>query len=100
MKLNELFKVSAIMLAQKAKENPNGGLKKGNIKITYAQVSEELNKLSSWCTKENLEITQVIRCKDCTNFTTQKEGKFRVTRCSLDKERKSENHYCAYGRKE
>lgn len=100
MKLNEIFEAASIILAKKAEENPGGGLKKGDTKITYDFLAKELKNTSLWCYKGTVDVVKVTRCKNCVNYKlyrkkddVKSKGSMR---CSLDKQRKSPDHYCGY----
>lgn len=101
MNLKETLEAAAIVVSQKAKENPAGGLKKGNTKILYSELKNGLEQISGWCFKEDVNVSKVVYCKNCINYKMyQKKNDRKAARvylCSLDKKKKPENHYCGYG---
>lgn len=104
MTLKELFEASSVVIAKKAKENPTGTLRKGDVEFTYQELSRELKNVASWCYKGEMDTINVIRCKNCKNYKLYRKKNNPKDkgqkRCRLDKEIKRPEHYCAFGEKQ
>lgn len=104
MKLKDIFQAAAVIIAKKANENPSGGVKKGGELITYGVLCSALKNVSDWCYDGEMDIAQVVRCKNCINYkryrhTPNPRDKGSMC-CRLDKQKKSPEHYCAFGEQE
>lgn len=104
MTLKEILEAAASVVAKKAKENPDVKLRKGETEFSYTQLSQELKNVASWCYKGEIDTVRVTRCKFCKNYKLYKKKSDPKDKghmmCSLDKTRKSPEHYCAYGEQE
>lgn len=101
MKLNEIFEAASVVLAKKAQENPDAGLKRNGVKITYDYLAKELKNTAAWCYNGEVNVVKVVRCKNCESYKLYKKKNDPKSHgcylCKLDKQKKSPDHYCGYG---
>ena len=105
MKLQTIFRACDTLVRAKAKTSPGCMIPAGDEKISCKELSKELNNLENWCYKDELEVKQVVRCKNCVYYKRYKKKSQKnphkhivFCACSKDKIKREPEFFCANGR--
>ena len=104
MKLELVFKTCNNIVTSLEKKNPGRGINTPDGRITFKELSKELDNLCGWCYKGDIDVQKIIRCKNCKYYRRYKKRKEDnpydhkvIVICALDKQPHSPEFYCANG---
>lgn len=102
MRLKSIFKICKNLALKQLEVNPNTKFKVEGEQVYLKDMVTELDDLTNWCYKEELDVQKVVRCKNCKYYKKYKLKNPRyhntfVYMCSCTKTKRQPDFFCAEG---
>lgn len=102
MKLKTVFKICKNLANKQLKANPTQGFKVEDEHIYLKDVIQELDLLTGWCYPGELDVQQIVRCKNCKHYKKFKSKnpynrKGFIYMCKCTRTPTKPEFYCAHG---